>query len=199
MRTYQSFSPSAALIQRALAQSLDQGGMDGGARFGGGLALGALDQPALAGCLNLEGSIRRSTAVGGLVYRSSDQNVSNTTWTALQFTSPRFDPEGMFSNGTPSRLTCSLSGLYLAVGNAVFASNSTGIRLAVLKVNGALWAGGASTPALSASDTHLSAAALLVLNEGDYVECLVSQTSGSALALRGGEVIACQLGLVRLV
>lgn len=198
MKTIQS-TDSQALIQRTLTQALDQSGMDGGARFSGGLALGALDQPALAGCLNLEGSVRRSSAVGALVYRASDQSVANAAWIALSFNGLRCDPEGMFAGGAPTRLTCPLSGLYLAAGNAVFAANASGIRLAVLKVNGAAWSGGASAAALSGADTHLSAAALLSLNEGDYIEFLVYQSSGGALALRGGEVTACQLGLVRLV
>ena len=197
MKTYIPASP--ALIQRGLAQALDQSGVEGGARLSGGLALGALDQPALVGCLNLEGSVRRSTAVGALVYRSSDQAVPSAAWTALNFNALRSDPEGMYAGSAPTRLTCPLSGLYLAVGNAVFSANASGIRLAVLKVNGAVWSGGASAAALSGADTHLSAAALVVLNEGDYVELLVYQNCGASLGLRGGETTACQLGLVRLV
>lgn len=187
---------AADWVRRMLAES----GISLGVRVGGGLAVGAVDQPPASGSLILNGAIRASSALTARVYRSNDQSIPSNTTTVITFDTVRFDGEGMWSAAQPTRLTCPVSGLYLISGHLAFAQNSTGRRMLTLRVNDNLLVAGQSAPGFSTSghNTLLSAAALWMLQEGDFVELLAYQSSGAGLAVKSLPAYSPELSLARI-
>lgn len=187
---------AARWVRRMLSES----GVSLPVRVGGGLAVGAVDQPPGAGNLVLSGAIRSSSAVAARVYRSTDQSIPNNTATAVSFDRTRFDGEGMWAAAQPARLTCPASGLYLICGHIAFAQNSTGRRMLTLQVNGSLLIAGQSAPGFGTSghNTLLSAAALWQLEEGDFIEMLAYQSSGSSLAVKCLAAYSPELSMTRI-
>ena len=70
-------------------------------------------------------------------YRSTVQSIPNNTNTLLQMNAETSDAPGWHSNSTNTdRITPNVAGLYLIVGQVVFAANGNGVRQAVLYRNG---------------------------------------------------------------
>lgn len=121
---------------------------------------------------------------GARVYHNANQSIPTATWTILAFNSERYDTDTIHNTVTNnSRLTCKTAGKYLITGQVGIAANATGIRSALIKLNGSelfylaailentssaySWAGNVST--------------IYDLAVGDYVELQVYQDSGSTL------------------
>jgi hypothetical protein len=111
---------------------------------------------------------------------------SITSGTALQiiFDLEDWDLRGGHSTTvSPSAYVIQAAGKYQISGQAAFASNATGYRQALVRVNGTTVI---CAPQISASATTATYMSFLVdqqLNAGDYVELLMNQASGAGLAL----------------
>lgn len=118
------------------------------------------------------------------VYRTTAQSIPNIAWTALSFDAERWDTDTLHDNATnPSYLTCRTAGKYLVTFTAGFALNATGVRGYCFRVNGGSLQGVAMANAMS-GNAHYGGSTLIVdLAVGDFVECLVYQSSGGALTI----------------
>jgi len=115
------------------------------------------------------------------VYRSTAQSIPNGALTTISFDAERWDTDNIHDPAVnPTRLTCRTAGKYLVVVSVEFAGNATGNRQIAFQVNGSAYSGFQRTAGDSAAN-ELTTAAVLDLVVGDYVEVVVSQTSGAAL------------------
>lgn len=129
------------------------------------------------------------------VSRSTSQSIGNASDVAVSWAAVTADPWSSWSAGSPTRLTAVVPGRYQLAALVRFASNSTGLRSAWLRVNGSTLIGRTQVPALSGDVTELGLTTPAVtLAGGDYVELLVRQSSGGALNLTAGDGMpACSL------
>lgn len=130
----------------------------------------------------------------------TSQTVPSSTWTSINFTAEQFDNYGGHSTSSnPSRYTVQRDGLYFVYGLASLAEvGTTGYRLSQLLVNGTTAYGGTSVRPVAGSTigSSLPACAHIRLTAGDYVELQSYQSSGSALAVKGGTGDASKLVVV---
>lgn len=128
-------------------------------------------------------------------------SIPNAAWTAVPFTTERWDTANLHDNVTnPSRITIPVGGdgKYLFEASVDYANNNTGQRSAALYKNGAFFGyfGYGVSPAQG--EIILTSTIIADAVAGDYFELAVYQTSGVALnALAGttGTSFACnQLG-----
>lgn len=173
-------------ILQTIQDALSQAGISGDGKLSGGAHLGALDQPAQPGALALEGSIRKSIAIGARVERAADQAIPTAVNTAVSFSAAGYDPFGMWRASTPTRLTAYTAGFYLASGLFAWAANATGIRIMKIYVNGGNPFTGCGVPGSALAALAMTASGLVYLNEGDYLELIAYQTSGGSLTIGGG-------------
>jgi hypothetical protein len=119
-------------------------------------------------------------------YQSAAQSIANNSITALGMDTEAVDSESAHSTSVnTSRYVAPVAGWYLVIAYVAFAANGTGNRLVEIRVNGA---GAATNLAQTVNQTPgaangsaLSAASLILLQAGDYVEAYGYQTSGGAL------------------
>lgn len=112
------------------------------------------------------------------------QSLTNSTATAITFTTEDVDTSGMHSTSSnTSRLVATVAGWYLCTGNISYASNATGIRTTAWQVNGTPinGAGTAVAPISGVTTRCAAAGTLLFLAVSDYVELIGFQSSGGAL------------------
>ena len=123
--------------------------------------------------------------VGVRVYNDATQSIANASWAALSFNSERFDTNTFHDTGSnTSRLTVpsGQGGYYLIGGAATFDNHATGLRFIRILLNGTDIIAYGQSPASSAADTRLPVGVTLyALDEADYVELQVNQTSGGSL------------------
>jgi len=121
--------------------------------------------------------------VGARVYRSSNQSINNTTFTAITFNSERYDTDNIHSTvSNTSRLTCQTAGKYIIVGQVKIDNNVTGYRICRIVLGGST----VLSVARELNPTTASAANLIVttiydLATSNYVELEVWQNSGGSL------------------
>lgn len=82
-----------------------------------------------------------------------------------------------------SRITVRTAGFYVATAYIAFAANSSGLRKANIRVNGATDIAGASVAAVSGLATEFSLAKGKLFAVNDYIELTCFQNSGGALNL----------------
>lgn len=123
------------------------------------------------------------------VYHSVAQAINPATWTALAFDSERFDPNGMHSGASPTRITIATTGTYLVGGSARFATSNTDQtdRYLCISVNGVPGVG----TSIARQMGHMSCGATKVLTlsvstlweftAADFVELCAFQNSGGVL------------------
>ena len=80
---------------------------------------------------------------------------------------------------------------------AAFASNGTGSRQALLKLNNATFLNYSTAQPTGAGTDSFSGAAQYYLNAGDYLQLIVYQSSGGALNLAGAIPYAPSLSLFK--
>lgn len=117
-------------------------------------------------------------------FNSANIAVGSASWTSLTFDSEAFDNATMHSTSSnTSRLTSTVSGIYLVGATVHFAANATGTRQLRLYQNGAtVVARNATSSTLSGSVvTVLEITALVNLPSGNYVEVQAYQDSGGSL------------------
>jgi len=125
--------------------------------------------------------------VGCRVYNTTNQNLTNNVYTAINFNSENFDTDSFHSTVTnTSRITIpSGKGGYYQFRGAIYFStgSASGVKGVVLQKNGgtALF----SMDISGQSTQTLQSSSIVNLVATDYVELLIYQNSGSTLAAYG--------------
>jgi hypothetical protein len=118
---------------------------------------------------------------------TTNQTISNNTWTVLTYNSESYDTDGFHSTSTNTgRLTIptGLTGYYLVITQAVFNTNATGARYSKIQKNGTDISVGRKMGAYSSTvESVLTGSDILYLTAGDYIEHLVYQSSGGNLSM----------------
>src|SRR5687768_3517980 len=84
------------------------------------------------------------------VYNSTNQSITSSVVTELDFDSERFDTEAMHA-GSERHLTCHTAGKYLIGANVRWAANATGIRDLGIRLNATTYIAYKSSPADAAA------------------------------------------------
>lgn len=110
---------------------------------------------------------------------------SGTSPVAVVWSAMRRDAGAMWSaTVNQSRLTVRQAGVYRVGAFLDWGTNTTGVRLAWLRVNGAtLFAGNGVTP--TAQGSPLTCTGVFDLQVGDYVEVIAVQNSGGSITPTG--------------
>lgn len=133
------------------------------------------------------------------VYNDANQSIPDSTVTALTFNTERFDTDGIHSTtSNTSRLTCRTAGVYHMDAHVEFASNSTGERQLLLKLNGTTFIAADSRAAINGNPTKASIPTTYQLVVGDYVEVFVFQSSGGALNVLTGDLVPAEFAMFRV-
>lgn len=115
---------------------------------------------------------------------SGDPSISaGTTYGALSWNAANYDTHGMFSGGNPTRITFKVAGYYRVGGTCRYgASFSSNVGLKYRK--------GGSTDIIAEQlspkgnfNVFIQAGKEEYFNEGDYIEALIFQNSGSSRQL----------------
>lgn len=134
------------------------------------------------------------------VKNSSSQTVLNASDKALTFDTEEFDLQDMHNNTVnSSRLTAKATGLYLIIGNAIYESNTSGVRTWRLKVNNTQFIAGSVLPASTTSNaTEITITSIYRLEQGDYVELIARQDSGSTLNIINSATFGATFAMVKV-
>lgn len=141
-----------------------------------------------------------STGVSGTgpafsAFRSSQQTVSNSTWTKIQFDSEEFDTASCYDNITNYRFTPNVAGYYQCNWMIQFDNTVGTLILTVLYKNGLAAKRG---DAITGGSYSAGGSALVYLNGStDYVEAYIYQASGGNRATDIGASTFFQATLVR--
>jgi hypothetical protein len=133
--------------------------------------------------LDLNGTSFRLGVDGARVQKAATQSISNTTFTAMTFTSEVYDSGSYHDNATnTSRLTVPIAGKYLITGSIEYTANATGIRAAGIRMDGTTYIASQSTASLgSVLATTVNVSVVRDLAANAYVELMAYQSSGGAL------------------
>jgi hypothetical protein len=124
------------------------------------------------------------SAYGCRVRRSTDQSISDVTYTNIQFDIEDYDDAGfanLVSNNTRITIPTGYDGRYLIGFNIGWANAATGARFGFIRMNGSLAVcGDYVSPDVDLKIVQ-SATAEIEMEAGDYVQLEVLQTSGASL------------------
>lgn len=128
--------------------------------------------------------------------RDAVQSILDDTVTSIEFDTEDFDTDGIVDVGgaNPSRLVVPITGKYIASGTGSIATNTTGVRACIIKVNGTTEVAVNQQNAPSVAFAMVVCTPPLSLTAGDYLELQVYQNSGGPLNTQTGG--RCSLGLV---
>lgn len=129
------------------------------------------------------------TFVGANVVNTTDQSISNATFTTVAFNSENFDTNTFHDNSTNNtRMTipAGKGGYYLITCAIQFGSNDTGFRATVIKKNGSDYQNLNWVDADSGNNIWTSGSATVSCVATDYLEMSVYQNSGGALDVKAG-------------
>lgn len=116
------------------------------------------------------------------VYNDANISTPDSTLTALTFNQERYDTGALHStSANTSRLTCVTAGKYAIFGCVEWVANTTGYRQLAIRLNGTTYIASRTQPAMTGVATQAVIATTYSLAAADYVELMVSQTSGGAL------------------
>lgn len=122
-----------------------------------------------------------------LLYQATAQSIPNNTATPCTFDGAVVDDYGGHSTVTnPSRYTAPRAGWYSFGGLGAFQANTAGVRACALRLDGTTYQYGSQqilpTIGVSGINTNVALPVTEVfMNVGDYVELMLTQTSGAAL------------------
>jgi hypothetical protein len=151
---------------------------------------GQLDENTVL-TIGSDGHITVPGSINQLIYRASalrsaNQSIANNSETAISFDTVEVDNAGMYSAGTPTRVTVQKAGVYMVTASVVYVANGTGDRYSSLQLNGGSHVSYSLSPAASAShNTAHNISYVAAFNVGDYLELKVAQYSGAALNATG--------------
>ena len=124
------------------------------------------------------------------INRSSNQSISNVTWTAVSFNSEDFDIGGMADTGAqPTRLTIPAGegGKYLFTAIVHFAAAAGGQRKMELKLNGTtVLSEGVRFTGDATTVSGLAIVDIQNVSAGDYLEIMIYHDQGAPVNLLGG-------------
>jgi hypothetical protein len=134
------------------------------------------------------------------VFNSANISIPTGTVTALTFNSERYDNGGLHStSANTGRLTAPITGLYVIGGNVRFAANATGIRNALIRLNGTTFIATDTRQATGGGNaTDLPLETQYQLTAGDFLELVVFQDSGGALNVTAGANFSPEFWMTRL-
>jgi hypothetical protein len=143
---------------------------------------------------------RPYTAVRARIYGST-QAIPNLTGTPLIFDDDRWSTAFSWDTSDPTRLTCTVAGLYDIGANVQWAANATGNRRILIRANGTTAIADviANAVTTAATPTHQNIGTHYELAVGDYVEVLVQQTSGGPLNINGVTAYSPEFWMTRIV
>ncbi len=141
--------------------------------------------------------------ISARVFNSANLSLSHNTTTALPFDSERWDTDDMHDTVTnSSRLTAQESGKYLIFANVKFGENASGTREVLLRLNGttviAEERASANVVETGIAGNVMSLTTHYSLAAGDYVEFVVTQTSGSTINVLSDPQASPEFGMVKL-
>lgn len=119
--------------------------------------------------------------IGARVTHDAAQSIPHETDTALAFNTERFDTDAFHDTVTNNdRLTCTVPGTYLIIGNAAYANNGSGWRELWIEHNGTTIIGGKVSQAYVHANTPTALCVSTVYNLAlnDYLKLKTWQTSG---------------------
>lgn len=122
------------------------------------------------------------------VHRSGVQAITTSTLTTITWDVEEYDTDAMHSTvSNTGRLVAPVAGKYDITGRAMFATNATGFRQAQIRVNGTTVIDtDTDYGPTAAGPCYLDLGRDWVLAASDYIEMLVSQSSGGNLNVGGG-------------
>jgi hypothetical protein len=140
------------------------------------------------------------------VTHNANQSTTNTVAFTVAFNTEAFDQASNASDTmhdtvtNNSRLTCRYAGVYDIKAQIEWAASATGQRTVAIKLNGATQIGLANQDATAGGGTTSQICQVLYsLAVNDYVEVLVTQSSGGALnVLTSTNVIGPAFSMVRV-
>jgi len=185
-----------ALIRDALGQS----GSEQGAMFAGGLRLGSIDVAPAPGDLALSGSVRQSTALGAALAMNAAQSVPDSAWTPAVMDEIRWDTDFCADLAANAAcLTVHTPGIYLVTARAEWVAAANGIRLIMIRLNGAYQVTKSPSDVVTGQLAHSTCSALWQADIGDYFELLLYQSSGAPLLLNSTAANRPEFAMARLV
>jgi hypothetical protein len=127
------------------------------------------------------------------------QGVPSGEPTVLTFEREQHDADGIFEEQAKTRLTCRTRGRYAISACVEFAANGKGSRQVLVRRNGRDEVAAMRVPAVADETTQITFTSPPVeLKPGDYVELLVRQTSGQALAVPTTGQLAPKFSMTRV-
>lgn len=137
----------------------------------------------------LKWSAAGASFVGARAYPTAVQNASNGTDTYIALTSEDFDTDGFHSNSTNnSRFTIPTgkAGYYLVMGQILWQANSTGQRnVGITKNRTTTLCNTANLASSGSGGARFDCNGISYLAEGDYIELVAYQDSGTTLEVQG--------------
>lgn len=120
------------------------------------------------------------------VYLAGTKSIAHNTQTLPTWDNDNFDIGDLWNPANPGRFTVPVSGIYLVGFTTAWYPNATGIRTTFLRKNGdGMHRTAQIHMAGQTTDLVYGNSILMQMLAGDYVECVVLQTSGAALTLGG--------------
>jgi hypothetical protein len=145
--------------------------------------------PAVTGTMAIQG------AAFSAFRSSTQQTVSNATWTKIQFDSEEFDTASCYDNATNYRFTPNVAGYYQCNWMIQFDNTVGTLILTILYKNGSAFKRG---DAITGGSYSAGGSALVYMNgTTDYIEAYIYQASGGSRATDGGASTFFQASMVR--
>lgn len=127
--------------------------------------------------------------------RSTSQNISYATDTAITFTTEAADTDGMHSNvSNTSRITFQTRGRYFTSAIMIYAFNNTSARRAFIRLNGTTFETSENLPETADGLADLNPHTTDDYAAADYVELMAYQLSGGTLAVTAATFAASWVG-----
>jgi len=142
----------------------------------------------------------RAMPENGVVARASHdttQSLLNNTSTYIVFNTTVIDTMGGMHHPVVNsgRLTAPYAGIYMVIGTGRFVAHATGGREVDIVKNRNQYIAHGSAGGISGMPTMLCVSTIIQMNDGDFVELLVTQTSGTTLNMEPGAAGAAGISI----
>ncbi|HYE78415.1 MAG TPA: hypothetical protein VEI97_10535 [bacterium] len=130
-------------------------------------------------------------------YAAGSQSIATSTVTTLTFDTESYDTDTLWAGGAPTRITFTTAGKYAVFGHARFASNTTGQRQLLIRLDGTTNIASVNLRAGSTDVTDVAIYTEYVFTAGQYVELQAHQDSGGNLDVQTSGVLTPVFGASR--
>ena len=130
--------------------------------------------------------------IAGKAKRTSNQSISNSTLTNVQFDSTSYSRLVTWSSGDNTKLTIGATGLFV-FGFSFSFDGGSGYREANIMKNGSNLLEGRIDNA-NGETTNISLTDVELFNSGDYLQLQVRHNNGSSINLRAASLFAAFIG-----